>query len=289
MDDRPSVSVVVPFAGSPQQLERLQVALASLRTRETDEVIIADNRASRAAAPGRSELHVCAARGVSTPAFARNCGAQIATGQWLVFIDADTQPTPSLLDDYFDPMPASATAILAGGVLDVASSPTLVSRHGVARARMSQRATLARSGTPYAQTANCAVLRSAFQAVGGFEPQARAGEDADLCFRLQRAGWLLEQRPHAEVAHRSRDALAPWLMQLARHGSGAAWLNRRWAGEFPPSPPLQLAKRLLRNLLESIRAVFEGNREAAAFALLDLAGACAFELGRLGHNRPRNR
>lgn len=289
MHHRPSVSVVVPFAGSPQELERLQIDLASLRTREGDEVIIADNRGWHAAAQQRAEVKITAARGVRTPAFARNCGAQIATGRWLVFIDADTQPTPTLLDDYFDPPPASTTAILAGEVLDVVSRPTLVSRHGVARARMSQRLTLTRSGTPYAQTANCAVLRDAFQTVGGFEPQARAGEDADLCFRLQRAGWLLEQRPRAAVAHRSRDAFAPWLVQLARHGSGAAWLNRRWTGEFPPSPPLQLAKRLLRNLLESIRAALHGDREAAAFALLDLAGACAFELGRLGHNRPRNR
>jgi GT2 family glycosyltransferase len=203
-----------------------------------------------------------------------------------VFIDADTRPSPSLLDDYFDPPPGPETAVIAGAVVDVAASAALVARHGVARGRMSQQTTLTRMGTPYAQTANCAVRRSAFEAVGGFDPLARAGEDADLCFRLQRAGWRLEQRTGAVVEHRSRETLGPWLLQLARHGSGAAWLNRRWNGEFPPPRPRQFAARLARYLVAALREAAR-DREAAAFALLDFAGACAFELGRLGRNRPR--
>ena len=69
---------------------------------------------------------------------------------------------------------------------------------------MSQRVTLDRAGTPYAQTANCAVRRVAFEAVGGFDEQARCGEDADLCFRLAALGWGLGERPEALVVHRTR-------------------------------------------------------------------------------------
>ena len=48
---------------------------------------------------------------------------------------------------------------------------------------MSQRNTLT-GVRPYAQTAHCAVRRSAFEAVGGFREDIRSGGDADLCFRL---------------------------------------------------------------------------------------------------------
>lgn len=299
MITRPTVSLIVPFAGSWAELDRLKSELALIARTEHDEVIIADNRTEvlaqrtgldadqRASAGDASPVRVCAARGPSTPAFARNCGAQRASGEWLVFIDADTRPSPSLLDGYFDPPPSPETAIMAGAVVDVADRAALIARHGVARGRMNQQTTLTRTGTPYAQTANCAVRRNAFEAVGGFEPLARAGEDADLCFRLQHTGWRLEERAGAVVEHRSRDALGPWLLQLVRHGSGAAWLNRRWIGEFPPPRPHQLAARLARYLAAALSELVRGDREAAAFALLDLAGACAFELGRLGRNRPR--
>src|SRR5436190_688694 len=56
----------------------------------------------------------------------------------------------------------------------------------------------------YAQTANCAVRRTAFAAAGGFVETARSGADADLCFRLRDAGWTLEERPAAAAIHRSR-------------------------------------------------------------------------------------
>jgi GT2 family glycosyltransferase len=131
------------------------------------------------------------------------------------------------------------------------------------------------------------VLRSAFIEVGGFAEALRAGEDADLCFRLERAGWRLESRPRASVAHRSRETVAALLGQLARHGSGAAWLNHAYPGSFPPPAPLSLARRLAHSAIGALRAVARGQREAAGFALLDIAGACAFELGRLLPNRAR--
>jgi GT2 family glycosyltransferase len=281
--------LIVPFAGSEWHLYSLINELGALSRRQDDELIVADNSGTADTRAPRSGVRVCAAQGIPTPGFARNRAAQLVTGDWLVFIDADTHPDPALLDAYFDPPPAEDTAILAGGIADVAARPTLVARHAVARAHMSQRSTLERAGAPYAQTANCAVRRSAFDAVGGFDERARAGEDADLCFRLARAGWALEERPQAKVLHQSRETLAAWAWQLARHGSGAAWLNRRYQGQFPPPPLRALAARLARNAISAVAKLARGDLEDASFALLDLTGACAFELGRLLPNRPLGR
>jgi GT2 family glycosyltransferase len=277
-DGRPTVSVIVPFLGSPAELDRLLADLGQLALRSGDEVIVSDNRPDGTRADG-GIVKICAAPEIQAPGFARNCAARRARGDWLLFVDADATPLGSLIDDYFDPPPRPSAAVLAGSIRDTPARASLAARHSVARAQMSQQTTMQRE-RPYAQTANCAVRRLAFEQVGGFVDDARAGEDADLCFRLQAAGWELEQRPNAIVEHRSRESVPALLTQLARHGSGAAWVNRRFPGTFPPARPWQFIRRIGRSGLDAAAALIGGEPRAAGFALLDLGGA-------LLPNRPR--
>jgi GT2 family glycosyltransferase len=285
---RPSVSVIVPFAGTSAELTGLVNQLEALTRGAEDEVIIVDN--CRLGAPSTDPLpggiRVELGNRLPGPAYARNCGAALAAGEWLLFIDADTQPEAGLLDAYFDPPPGSKTAVLAGAIVDVAQRQTLVARHDVARGRMGQNMTLRRRGTPYAQTANCAVLRAAFQEVGGFDENGR-GEDADLCFRLAQGGWGLEERPSARVEHRAKETFRAWLSQQLRHAGSAAWLNRRWPGEFPAPGLRFLANRVLHLGRNAVVSLLRGDTEQAGYAALDLIRVFAFALGRLGPKRAR--
>jgi mycofactocin glycosyltransferase len=277
---RPTVAVIVPFAGPEAQLRELLEALAALDLDEGDEVLVADNR--RHAQPERDAVaRVVPAAGPRSPAFARNAAAARARADWLVFLDADVRPTPGLLGAYFDPPPGERVGVLGGSIRDVAARDTAVARYVVARAMMDQGTTLGHPHRAFVQTANCAVRRVAFEAVGGFAPAVRAAEDADLCWRLQDAGWTLELRPGARVEHRSRASLGALLRQLAVHGAGAAWLNRRHPGADPPPPARSLVRRPGHYGRRAARAWRRGDRDAVRFALIELLSLYAFDLGRL--------
>ena len=287
MSARPSVSVIVPFAGPQSQLDELLRRLERLELRPGDQVLVADNRPTVGDQLERGAIRVIGAAGVCSPGFARNRAAAAATGEWLVMIDADTEPSPALLDRYFEPPPQPSTAILAGAIRDRAAGNGIAARRSAARAQMHDQATLGRGAWSYAQSANIAVNRTAFVRAGGFDEQARAGEDADLCFRLAREGWELEPRPAAAVLHDSRESAAALLAQLARHGAGAAWVERRYPGSFPAPSVAGFAARIARHLGRAALAAIRGRRERALGELLGAAEACAFEGGRLLSNRPR--
>lgn len=284
---RPRVSVIVPFAGSQEELREVVARLQALRHDDWDELIVADNRPDPVEPEDLGPVRWLRAGGVAAPGTARNAGARAASAEWLVFVDADAEPAPDLLDAYFEPAPGERAGVLAGGIEDMAAHDSLLARYVGARRMMDQRTTLVHPHAPYAQTANCAVRREAFEVVRGFDEDARWGEDADLCWRLGQAGWELEERPAARVAHGNRDTLRALLAQQAGHGAGARWLNRRHPGASPAPPPRALAGQARWCLRRAARAVRAGDREGARFALLDLLARYAFEAGRLRSNRPR--
>lgn len=229
------MSVIVPFAGTEEELDAALAAMAAIELAPGDELLVADNRPQPR--PGLVD-----ARGPASSYHARHTAARQATGEWLVFTDADCLPEPSLLDAYFDPPPAATTAVLVGAIEDHVERDTAVARHIARRRKLAQDHTLAHP-RPYGQTANLAVRRDAFAAVGGWPDPVRSGGDADLCWRLAAAGYAMEPRPQARVRHRNRATLPALLKQLHRHGSGMQWLDRRYPGSFPPPTPRELAAR----------------------------------------------
>src|SRR3954469_20850268 len=205
---RPPVDVVVPFRGSPAELEELRRRLARVELREGDSLLVVDNTPGHGSSQGA--VPVLGAPGQATPGYARNRGAERGSADWLVFIDADVVPPADLLDLYFEPPPSGHTAILAGGASDepVGTERGPVARYAYISGAMSQDNTFGYGpqwGFP--QTANAAVRRAAFHEVGGFREDIRAGEDADLSFRLRAAGWKVERRDRAAVVHLSRQTV----------------------------------------------------------------------------------
>jgi GT2 family glycosyltransferase len=75
--------------------------------------------------------------------------------------------------------------------------------------------------------ANLAVRRQAFDAVGGFAEDLVTGEDVDLCWRLQIAGYRFAVAEAAVVAKRDRVGFTDVFRQGFAFGLGGPVLYRR--------------------------------------------------------------
>jgi GT2 family glycosyltransferase len=280
---RPSVDVVVPFAGTDDALRAALARLARLDLGPQDTLVIADNRVGQTAAGLVPEgVRAVDAGGRGGSYFARNRGAEAGTNPWIVFLDADTEPPPDLVESYFEDVPGDRVAVLGGAVVDeepAGADSAIAVRFAHRFELMSQDRTMARPEFAYVQTANCAVRRAAFEEVGGFDEEIRSGGDADLCFRLRRAGWSIERRIGARVVHHSRTTLRALLRQRARVGAGARWLEERYPGFAPRRSLVRTVGGNARLLLRGALAAVRGRREDAIAATLQGLTDAAFQVG----------
>jgi glycosyltransferase involved in cell wall biosynthesis len=297
---RPAVDVVVPFCGRASALQQLQARLERLRRGPGDTLLIVDNTPRRDGTDrARTMQHTRDAIPVlrdarrRTPGYARNRGAAVGNAEWLVFLDADTNPGEDLLDRYFEPEPGDATGLIGGGIRDepVAGNGRPAARYQYMRAAMSQDQTFRLGPWGFPVTANVAVRRAAFERVGGFREDIRAAEDADLTFRLRADGWRVERRDDAVVTHRSRQTLRAFVVQQALHAAGGAWLDRHYPGSTPPRSGRGVNWGRVREASEGlIAAARSGERDRLVWAVFEPLEMLSWKLGRsLPNERPLGR
>jgi GT2 family glycosyltransferase len=272
---RPPVDVVVPFHGSDAALTALLDRLERLRRRDGDTVTVADNRATATTPWQHGSVRVLAAPAEQSSYHARNVAARAGRNPWLLFIDADVEPPPALVESYFAQPMGERVGVVAGAIED---APATL-EDGVAARYAYLEQTLAHDNVlagdhAFAQTANALVRREAFEAVGGFTEGIRSGGDADICFRIVAAGWKLDTRP-ATVAHTGRPTVRKLLRQYLRYGAGAAWLDERHPGFLEVRPWRHLVGSSLRGAVRGAQLWLRGDRDAAIVtALRPLTRAC---------------
>jgi GT2 family glycosyltransferase len=214
---------------------------------------------------------------------ARNVGASRARSPWLLFLDADCRPAPSLLDDYFKEATAERCGIVAGEVDGDPSAAGVAARHAIARRHLAAEPYLSRGPAPAGATANLLVRRETWQELGGFR-EVISGADFEFCWRAADAGWKLAYRPGARVTHVHPERLGEALRKARRYGAGQRWANRAHPGAVPRPP-------LLRELGRAIAGVVVWTLtlrfERAAFKAIDGLWALAYAWGYyLGRNEP---
>ncbi len=286
---RPSVSAIVPFAGSKSGAAWTLASLAALELREGDEVIVVDNSLD-GCFPSGEGVQVIPAVLEQSSYYARNAGAERACGEWLLFMDADCRPGTDLIDKMFDPAPSARCGIVAGAVAPDPGQPGLAPAYARARGHLDgEWHAMVRPGWPHPAgiTGNLMVRTATWSELGGFAEAIKSGGDVEFCWRAQDAGWQLERRPDAIVVHAHVTSLAAMSRQARRHAAGRRWVNERYSGAFP-------RPRLIRPFARSsgaalIRAV-TGHPHEALFKLIDARWALADFFGyAFGDNRAPRR
>src|SRR5690348_10368111 len=98
------ISIIVPAFNEEKLLPRSLAAIrkaASAFERngiETELVVCDNNSTDRTAAVARENGAIVAFEPINQISRARNGGARIATGDWLVFVDADSFPSEKLFE-----------------------------------------------------------------------------------------------------------------------------------------------------------------------------------------------
>jgi hypothetical protein len=92
---------------------------------------------------------------------------------------------------------------------------------------------------------NMAFRRSALKAIGGFDPQYRvAGDDVDVCWRIQQHGWKIGFSPAAQVWHHRRNSLRTYWRQQRGYGKAEALLEQKWPTKYNAVGHLNWAGRI---------------------------------------------
>jgi glycosyltransferase involved in cell wall biosynthesis len=173
------VSVIVPAFNEERLLDG---SLAAIRTAmqafDNAELIVCDNNSTdRTAEIARAAGASVVFEPVNQIARARNTGAAAASGDWLVFVDADSYPTREL---FADSLLAIREGALAGGATVTLDSADRMVRFWVgAWNLLSRRARWAAGSFIFCEAA-------AFREVGGFDQTIYAGEEIYLFRQLKR-------------------------------------------------------------------------------------------------------
>jgi GT2 family glycosyltransferase len=280
---REAVSVVVPFAGDPDDARATLLALSRLAFGAGDEAIVVDNSAQGVLArlEHPDSIRIVRAREQASSFYARNVGAGQAKNGWILFLDSDCLPPASLIDDYFADPVAHNVGAVAGAVLPPDDVLGLVARYKRFRRHLDQKKST-QAEKPWAATANLLVRRNAWADLGGFAEGIRSGGDIDFCWRLAAAGWRLSYEPRVVTRHLHRDTLKAHASQQIRYGGAHTWLRRRYP-EARMSRPLRI--QLPLSAAGALRRAAVGEWEWSVFHLLDGLTAVLLFVGKLRGNR----
>jgi O-antigen biosynthesis protein len=232
LEETPRVSVVVCSYNGGSTLEECLRSLCVLDYPDYEVIVVDDGSTDDtpeilARFPEVRAIRQCH-RGLSV---ARNAGLGCAKGSVIAYTDSDCVADPDWLIHLVHQLLRSGAAAVGG--------PNLTPEDGWLAACVA-----AAPGQPthvlisdqvaeHIPGCNMAVRREALEAINGFDPQfLTAGDDVDICWRLQHEGLLITFAPGAFVWHRRRQNPRSYLKQQAGYGEAEALLHLKHPDKF---------------------------------------------------------
>ncbi len=246
----PKISVVVCSYNGARTIGDCCTALQALDYPSYEVIVVDDGSCDDTAAIA----HAHGFRVISTEncglSSARNTGLAAASGEIVAYLDDDAYPDPHWLKSLASSFLRFPHAGVGGPNLPppddgliaacVAASPG-----GPNHVLLSDRV------AEHIPGCNMAFRRSALLEIGGFDTQFRtAGDDVDVCWRLQERGHTLGFNAAAMVWHHRRNTIRAYCQQQVGYGKAEALLERKWPEKYNTFGHVSWAGRIYGNGLQ---------------------------------------
>ncbi len=268
--DWPSISVVVCTYNGSRTIRDTLDGLKKLEYPNFEVIVVNDGSKDGTeliAAEYGFKVITTENRGLSS---ARNTGMRAAKGEIVAYIDDDARPDPHWLTYLAATFLTTDHAGVGGPNLPppndgpvaecVANSPG-----GPIHVLLTDRE------AEHIPGCNMAFRKAALEAIDGFDHRFRiAGDDVDLCWRLQKQGWTLGFSPAAMVWHHRRNSVKAYWKQQLNYGKAEADLEKKWPEKYNAAGHVPWAGRLYFKGFEQLLSwnrgrVYQGTWGTALF------------------------
>ena len=201
---------------------------------------------------------------------ARNTGWQAADGEIIAYIDDDAYPDPHWLQylahvfmtgDYVGVGGPNIAPSGDGPVADCVANAPGRPVHVLLSDRIAE----------HIPGCNMAFRRKALEAIDGFDPRYRAaGDDVDVCWRLQENGGVIGFHAAALDWHHCRNSIRTYWKQQQGYGKAEALLEEKWPEKYNALGHFSWSGRLYgKGLTESLPGrrwrIYQGQWGSALF------------------------
>ncbi|MBC8036621.1 MAG: glycosyltransferase [Rhizobiales bacterium] len=228
----PRISVVVCSYNGSRTIRACCESLLELDYPNYEVIVVDDGSTdSTAAIAGSYGFRVISAAHVGLSQ-ARNIGMEAATGEIIAYTDDDTRADPQWLG-YLAALLMRTDHAGVGGPNIAPPDDGFVADAVTNAPGGPIHVLLSDREAEHIPGCNMAFWKACLQEIGGFDPQFRAaGDDVDVCWRLQARGWTLGFSPAALVWHHRRSSVRSFLKQQLGYGRAEALLEIKWPEKY---------------------------------------------------------
>ena len=230
--DPPLVSVIVCTYNGQRTLAETCAGIRGLAYPRVEVIVVDDGSTDESAEIARAHgFHVISTENCGLSS-ARNTGAGAAHGEIVAYLDDDAVPDPHWLNHVVDAFVRDDVAAVGGPNIAVPGDGVVADAVAISPGNPSQ-VLLGDRVAEHIPGCNASFRREALLQAGGFDPRFHtAGDDVDLCWRLQDAGGRIGYTAAAVVLHHRRATVRGYLRQQRGYGRAEAMLERKWPERY---------------------------------------------------------